>query len=75
VHEGRGEIEAPLHPARVGPDAVPERVADVDEAAQIDQALVDLPALEPVEPGLKPEQLEAGLAVVEGGVLEGHADP
>ena len=54
---------------------MPERVADVDEAAQIDQALVDLPALEPVEPGLKPEQLEAGLAVVEGGVLEGHADP
>jgi hypothetical protein len=37
--------------------------------------LLDLAASQPVEPALEPQQLLTGLARVEGGLLERHADP
>ena len=42
VHERGGEVEPAPHAARVGLDAPVERVADVDERAQLDEALLDL---------------------------------
>ncbi len=74
VHEGRGEVEPPLHAAGVGADHLAERVADVDEVGQLVEALLDLGLVEAVEAALQPEQLDAGLLRVEGGVLEGDAD-
>src|SRR4029077_16769916 len=69
-----GEVETTAHAARVRLDAALEGVAEVDEGPELDQALLDLPAGEPVEQALEPEELEPGLLGVEGDVLEGHAD-
>jgi hypothetical protein len=74
VHERGGEVEPPAHATRVGADATVERVAEVDQCAQVDQALLDLAAAEAVELALEPQQLEPGLLGVERDVLERHAD-
>ena len=74
VHQGGRQVEAPLHAARVGPDALAQRVADVDQVGQLGQALVDRARGEPVQASLQPQQLDAGLPGIERGLLQGHAD-
>ena len=74
VHQRGGEVEPATHAARVGVDAPVERVAEVDQRAELDQPLVDLLAGEPVELALQAQQLDAGLLRVEGDVLQRDAD-
>ncbi len=75
VHERGREVEAPAHAPRVGRDAAVERVTEVDERPQLDQALLDLGAVEPVELPLQAEQFEPGLLRIERDILERDADP
>ena len=58
VDQRGGQIEAALHATRVGRDATVERVADVDQPAQLDQAVVDLRLGQAVEPALEAQQLD-----------------
>ena len=74
VHQRGGEVEAAPHAAGVRADAAIERVADVDEGAELDQPAVDLVAGQAVELALEAQQLEAGLLRVERDILQGDAD-
>ena len=75
VDQRGGQVEPALHPARVGADRPPERVADVDELAQVGQPVADLGPRQPVQPALQLQQFDAGLLGVERGLLERHPDP
>ena len=75
VHERGGEVEAALHAARVGADAAVERVADVDQLAElVDAAGRPRAAEQAVEPALQAQQLGAGLLGVERRLLQRDAD-
>ncbi len=74
VDEGGGQVEAALHPSRIGVDLAVDGRADVDQGEDLGHPGQPLVAPESVEPGLEVEELPARLAVVEGRVLEGHAD-
>ena len=74
MDQGRGEIEAPLHPARVRADAP---VAGARQAHAVEQRVRQLaPALagDGVQGRLELEQLAAGHQRVERRLLERHTD-
>ena len=74
VDERGGYVQPALHAPRVGTDRALEGVADVDEAGQVVQPLVDLAPGQSVEPALQPQKLHPGLLGVEGRLLQGDAD-
>ena len=74
VDEGRGQVEPPLHPARV---ALERPVGGVDQLDQLQQLLGPGGGgllVEAEEPTLEDEQLAPALALVEPGLLQGDAD-
>jgi hypothetical protein len=74
VHERGGEIEPALHPARVALDAAVGRLLELDEREQILGARRRGTRGEAEQPSLQDEQLAPGLARVEPGLLQRHAD-
>ena len=75
VDQGRGEIEAPLHSARIGANAPVDGGTDVDQVEDLSQSHPDLRGTQPVEAALQREQFAAGLSLVDRCVLECDADP
>ena len=76
VHERRREVEPALHAAGVALDPAVGRVVELDELEQLLGARRPRRAPADAEqPGLQHEQLAAGLARVEPGLLERDADP
>ena len=55
-------------------DAAVDGAADVDQVEHPAEPCPDVGGAQPVEPALQREQLATGLALVEGGVLQGHTD-
>jgi hypothetical protein len=74
VQQGRGEVQAALHAARVGLDAAVDRLVQADQLGHLADLLGQDRAAQPVQASLQAEQLPAGLLGVEAGLLEGHAD-
>ena len=74
MDERRGEVEPPLHPARVRPDAPVGGVLQVDDGEQLGHAVGGLASRHALEAALQREQFAAGLEVVESGLLERDAD-
>ncbi len=74
VDQGRRQVEASLHAARVRLDLAVDGRADVDEPHDLLHAYGPFGPSQPVQPALEVEKFPPGLAVVERGVLEGDAD-
>ena len=74
MHERCGQVEPPLHPARVGAYEPVDRRSDVDELEHLLEPRPNLVRPEPVQAALEREKLSAGLPIVERGVLKGDPD-
>ena len=76
VDERRGEVEPALHAAGVALDHPVGGVLELDQLQQLARARSAAPsALEPEQPPVQDQQLAAGLARVEAGLLQRDADP
>ena len=74
MDERRRQVEAPLHAAAVGADTVVDGIADVRKVDGLGDGRGPVGGAQPVQAGLQVEDLAAGLLLVEGGLLHGHAD-
>ncbi len=74
MHQGGDEVEAPAHAAGVGRDRFVERIGQIDELAQLLDALGHRLLRESVEQALQSQELTTGLLRVERRVLQRHAD-
>ena len=75
VHQRGHQIEPSLHATRVGRDGAIERLAEVDQLAELLDASGHGRLREPVEQALQAQELAARLLGVEGRVLQRDADP
>ena len=76
MHERRREVEPALHAARVALDHPVRGVLELDQRQQLLAPAPSAPACaEPEQPPVQDQQLAAGLARVEAGLLERDADP
>ena len=74
VDERRGQVQAPAHAARVGPDLAVRGVDQVDALEQRIGPAASLVAREPVERRLEADQLPPGHQRIERRLLERDAD-
>ena len=74
VDQRRGEVEAALHPARVGADPAVGGVAQADPVEQAVGALAPAGGRQPLQGRLQADQLAAGHQRVERRFLQGDAD-
>ena len=65
MHQGHGQVEAPRHSSGVGAGAAVERIADVDQLAQLLHPTGPIRLVETVVAALQVEQLASGLLGVE----------
>ena len=75
VHERRREVEPALHAAGVALDHPVGGVLELDQLEQLAAAALGRRAVEAEQPPVQDEQLAAGLARVEAGLLQRDADP
>jgi hypothetical protein len=74
VHQRRGEVEAPLHAARIGADAAIGGGDEVDPLQQVVGAAPALRRRDTLQRRLQADQLAAGHQRVERRFLQGDAD-
>ena len=74
VHQGGGQVETALHPARIGADRTIEGIAESMSVSQLGHPLVRISARQAVQPTLQAQQLGSGLLRVEGRFLQGDTD-
>ena len=75
MYERGREVEPALHAAGVALDHPVRRVLELDQRQQLPRALLGLGRAEAEQAPVQDEQLAAGLARVEAGLLERDADP
>ena len=73
MNEGGGQVQPSFHAAGIGADEPVHGIADVYQVLQLPDAYLCLPSRQPEQARLQPQELPAGLLVIESGVLEGGA--